>query len=151
MLKTVKTNAKDENFIALVKLLDADLKESDGDEHDFYNQYNGIDMIKYAIVAYWNDIPVGCGAIKELDAKSMEVKRMFTNPNYRGRKIASEVLANLEAWAKDLGYERCVLETGKKQPAAIQLYLKSQYQITKNYGQYIGVENSVCFEKKLVE
>jgi GNAT superfamily N-acetyltransferase len=108
-------------------------------------------MIKYAIVAYWNDIPVGCGAIKELDAKSMEVKRMFTNPNYRGRKIASEVLANLEAWAKDLGYERCVLETGKKQPAAIQLYLKSQYQITKNYGQYIGVENSVCFEKKLVE
>lgn len=150
MLRTIRTNAKNEDFIALVKLLDADLKESDGDEHDFYNQYNGIDMIKYTVVAYWDDVPVGCGAIKKLDADSMEVKRMFTNPDYRGRKIASEVLANLEVWAKELGYKRCVLETGKKQPAAIQLYLKNQYQITENYGQYIGVKNSVCFEKKLV-
>lgn len=149
MLKILRTNTKNTDFIALVKLLDASLKISDGDEHDFYNRYNGIDLIKYAVVAYWNNVPVGCGAIKEFDPKSMEVKRMYTDTAYRGRKIASNILINLEVWAKDLGYERCVLETGKKQPAAIQLYLKNQYQITANYGQYIGVENSVCFEKKL--
>jgi len=147
MLKIQRTDAKDKDFIALVKLLDTNLKISDGDEHDFYNQYNGIEFIKYAIVAYWNDTPVGCGAIKEFDTTTMEVKRMYTDTNYRGRKIATQVLTNLENWAKELGYKRCVLETGKKQPEAIKLYHKNNYQVIENYGQYAGVENSVCFEK----
>jgi len=150
MLRVLRTNAKDEDFIDLVKLLDANLKVSDGDEHEFYNQYNGISLIKYAIVAYWNNTPVGCGAIKEFDANTMEVKRMYTDTDYRGRKIATQVLTNLENWAAELGYKKCILETGKKQPEAIQLYLKNDYQIIENYGQYIGVENSVCFEKKLI-
>jgi putative acetyltransferase len=40
-------------------------------------------------------------------------------------------------------------ETGKRQPEAIALYEKQGYQRISNYGQYIGVENSVCFEKVL--
>jgi putative acetyltransferase len=59
------------------------------------------------------------------------------------------VLAELEAWAAELGYPKCVLETGKRQPEAIALYEKQGYQRISNYGQYIGVENSVCFEKVL--
>jgi putative acetyltransferase len=55
----------------------------------------------------------------------------------------------LEAWAAELSYEKCVLETGKKQVEAIGLYQKNGYQKIPNYGQYIGVENSLCFEKKL--
>jgi len=149
MLRIHRTNNKNKDFIDLVKLLDTSLKISDGDEHDFYNQYNGIDAIKYAIVAYWNDIPVGCGAIKEFDVATVEVKRMYTDTDYRGRKIATQILASLEKWAQELGYKRCILETGKKQPEAIQLYHKNKYQVTENYGQYAGVENSVCFEKKL--
>lgn len=149
MLRILRTDTKNEDFKVLVKLLDASLKVSDGDEHDFYNQYNGIDLIKYAVLAYWNDIPVGCGAIKEFDKETVEVKRMYTDTNYRGRKIATQVITNLEDWAKELGYKRCILETGKKQPEAIQLYHKNNYQIIENYGQYAGVENSVCFEKKL--
>ena len=42
-----------------------------------------------------------------------------------------------------------MLETGQKQPEAIALYTKSGYRIIPNYGQYVGVESSVCFEKKL--
>jgi len=42
-----------------------------------------------------------------------------------------------------------MLETGKRQPEAIELYKKSGYKLTPNYGQYAGVENSLCFEKKL--
>jgi len=49
----------------------------------------------------------------------------------------------------ELGFSRCILETGYNQPEAIALYKKCGYQITENYGQYIGVKNSICFEKIL--
>ncbi|WP_306415946.1 GNAT family N-acetyltransferase [Fulvivirga ulvae] len=101
------------------------------------------------VVAYENDAPVGCGAIKPHGEDAMEVKRMFVSPAMRGKGIAAKVLDDLEQWAKELGYARCVLETGKKQPEAIGLYKKSGYQVTANYGQYIGVENSICFEKSI--
>jgi len=149
MLHLKRTDSTDPDFIQLVARLDAELKISDGDEHDFYNQYNGIDMIRYAVVAYLNGQAVGCGAIKAFDAEAMEVKRMYVNPNCRGQKIATTVLKDLEQWARELGYQRCVLETGKKQPEAIALYHYAGYQIIANYGQYIGVDNSVCFEKKV--
>jgi putative acetyltransferase len=59
------------------------------------------------------------------------------------------VLKALEDWAKELGYHKCILETGKRQPDAIALYQKNGYSIMPNYGQYQGVTNSVCFEKQL--
>jgi GNAT superfamily N-acetyltransferase len=59
------------------------------------------------------------------------------------------VLAELETWAAELGCSKCVLETGGKQPEAIRLYEKSGYKRIPNYGQYVGVENSICFEKSL--
>jgi GNAT superfamily N-acetyltransferase len=77
----------------------------------------------------------------------MEVKRMYVLPNNRGKGIATTLLWELEKWALELGYMKCVLETGKRQPEAISLYEKSGYQRIPNYGQYKGVENSICFEK----
>lgn len=151
MLQIVKTNSTNPNFIELVKHLDADLAIRDGKDHSFYNQFNKIDAIKYVVVAYENGKPVGCGAIKKLAPDSMEVKRMYTLPECRGKGIASQILAELEKWAAELGYQKCLLETGKKQPEAIALYKKSGYQQIENYGQYTGVENSVCFEKELTE
>jgi GNAT superfamily N-acetyltransferase len=101
------------------------------------------------VVAYEDMQAVGCGAIKEFAPGVMEVKRMYTLPAYRGKGIAAKVLGALEGWAAELGCEKCVLETGKRQPEAIALYEKSGYQMIPNYGQYVGVENSVCFEKKV--
>ena len=68
----------------------------------------------------------------------------------RGEGIATIILKELEVWAAELHYEKCRLETGKKQPEAIELYKKNGYKVIPNYGQYEGVENSVCFEKSLV-
>ncbi len=70
-------------------------------------------------------------------------------PGSRGKGIASKILAELEIWATELFYEKCILETGKKQPEAIALYKKNGYNIIPNYGQYAGVENSLCFEKEI--
>ena len=147
MIKIVRTTSENKDFIDLVKLLDADLAERDGDEHAFYHQFNKIDVIKHVVVLYDNQKPLGCGAIKEFDSTAMEVKRMYTSPESRGKGIATKILLELEKWTEELSYEKCVLETGKRQPEAIQLYTKSGYKKIPNYGQYVGIENSVCFEK----
>ncbi len=148
-MKIIRTNSENKDFIDLVKLLDADLAQRDGEDHSFYAQFNKIDTIKHAVVLYENDIPLACGAIKEFDTDSMEIKRMYTLSQNRGKGIASKILSELEKWAKELSYKRCVLETGLKQPEAIALYKKNGYDVIPNYGQYIGVENSKCFEKVL--
>ncbi len=149
MIELIRTNSDNKDFIKLVKYLDADLAVRDGDEHSFYAQFNKIDKIKYVIVAYENDKPNGCGAIKEYSQNAMEIKRMYTSPASRGKGIASKLLAELERWATELSYKKCILETGKKQPEAIALYKKNGYKLIPNYGQYTGVENSLCFEKEM--
>lgn len=149
MFKLKRTDSNNIDFIELVKLLDKDLAVSDGEDHDFYHQYNGIDTIKHAVVAYHGETPVACGALKQYDATTMEIKRMYTLPIVRGKGFATKILIELENWARDLGNKRCILETGKKQPNAIALYKKTAYTIIPNYDQYAGVDNSVCFEKKL--
>ncbi len=149
MRRLLPTTSHNSDFLRLVKLLDADLAISDGEDHAFYNQYNKLDHIKHVVVAYENEVPVGCGAIKALDDNTFEIKRMYVLPAYRGKGIAQDILTALEAWAQQLGADRCILETGLKQPQAIALYKKSGYHITENYGQYTGVENSLCFEKIL--
>jgi putative acetyltransferase len=148
-LTLIRTNSDNTDFKGLVTLLDKDLAIRDGDEHAFYAQFNKIDTIKEVVVAYQNEIPVGCGAIKPFSETTAEIKRMFVHPENRKQGIAAKVLNELENWAKSLGFFECVLETGKKQPEAITLYQKVGYHITENYGQYIGVENSICMVKTL--
>jgi putative acetyltransferase len=121
----------------------------DGAEHAFYARLNKTDHIREVIVAYEEGAPVGCGAIRAFSPEAMEVKRMYVLPDRRGLGIASTILTALEEWAKELGYQKTVLETGKRQPEAIALYKNRGYSPTPNYGQYIGVDNSVCFEKPL--
>lgn len=149
MIKLVRTHSENQDFINLVKELDAYLKITDGDEHDFYNQFNSISVIKHVVVCYYNDEPVGCGAFKELSQSSVEIKRMFTTEDARGKGIATAILTELEDWAQELKYTSTVLETGIRQVEAVQFYKKNLYKIIPNYGQYQDVENSLCFEKIL--
>lgn len=100
-------------------------------------------------MAYHDDKSVGCGAIKEHVPGTMEVKRMYVIPEGRGKGIATGILSELENWAIELEYSKCILETGKRQPEAIGLYRKNGYRPIPNYGQYVNVDNSVCFEKML--
>ena len=147
MIKLVRTNSENADFKSLVKQLDAYLKITDGDEHDFYNQFNSIDTINHTVVAYLGNQPIACGAFKKFDDDKVEIKRMFTLQENRGKGIATLILKELENWALELGFASCVLETGIRQTEAVQFYKKNAYKITSNYGQYIGVENSLCFEK----
>lgn len=145
----IRTNSDNTDFRELVKELDADLKIRDGDKHSFFAQFNKIDLIKHVVIAYIDEKAVGCGAIKNYSDDTMEVKRMYVNPDFRGNRIAAKVLNELENWAIELGYERCILETGLKQPEAIALYERCDYTRIENYDQYKDVKESVCYEKIL--
>lgn len=147
MLKIVRTTAENPDFVKLVGLLDAELSEIDGEDNAFYSQYNKLTAIKHTVVAYYNQAPICCGGIKQYDTDTMEIKRMFTLASHRGKGTATQVLKALIAWTEELGYSRCILETGLRNPDAIRLYEKNGFHLMPNYGQYKGVANSRCFEK----
>lgn len=149
MITLLKTDSENPDFRKLVTLLDSYLREMDGEDHSFYSQYNKLDKIHHVVIAYDDEQPAGCGAIKRYTAKAIEIKRMYVHPEHRQQGVASKVLLELEGWARELEFDSCILETGKRQSEAISLYKKMGYQIIENYGQYSGVENSICMEKLL--
>ena len=149
MIEIKRTNSEDPDFIELIKFLDADLKIRDGDEHDFFNQFNKLDSIKNVVMAYLNGHAVGCGAFKCYEDTTAEIKRMFTKTEARGNGIGTQVLAELEKWALEEGFIHAILETGFRMPEAIGLYTKSGFERIPNYGQYLNSDASRCFKKEL--
>lgn len=149
MLHLIHTDSKNEEFIELVKELDADLAIRDGDEHDFYDQFNKSCMLKNMIVIYDDKKPLGCGALKEYAPKVAEIKRMFVLPEERKKGYASLILKELESLAAESGYEKCILETGVNQFEAIGLYKRNGYMRMENYPPYEKMKNSFCFQKLL--
>lgn len=149
MIKYIRTTPENMDFISLIKKLDQDIKLRDGDEHIFFAQFNKTDSIKNVIVVYDELKAVGCGAFKFYDEDVAEIKRMYVNPEVRGKGIASKILKEIESWAKEETFKSCILETGKKYPEAIALYKKNGFLTIPNYGQYEHIEDSVCFQKTL--
>lgn len=100
-------------------------------------------------MCYINKVAAGCGAFKRINGTTVEVKRMYVKPIYRGRNIATLILKELEEWAREERFSSVVLETSKTMQPAIHLYKKNEYGVISNYGPYKGVESSICFKKTL--
>jgi putative acetyltransferase len=149
-MKLLKTNSDHLDFRQLVSFLDAHLSVLNGEDDAFYAQYNHLNVIKHVIIAYIEEKPVGCGAIKAYSDESMEIKRMYVLPEHRGRGIATQILNELEDWAKELGYHSTVLETLKTQENVVKVYAKNGYKVIPNYGQYVGMETSICMKKSII-
>lgn len=149
MLTLKRTSSDNADFKTLVRLLDLDLAERYGASQSFFDRFNKVDLIREVVVAYLEDAPVGCGAIKPFANQVMEIKRMFTLDRVRGRGVATAIIGELEQWVVELGCTRCVLETGTGQPEAIRFYEKIGYIPIPNYGPYAEVAVSRCFEKQL--
>lgn len=145
-MKIIRTNSENPDFKKLSALFDDYLVDIDGEERDFFAFYNNV-QLDNVLVVYENSEVVGCGAFKKFDENTAEIKRMFVHPNHRNKGIARFVLTELENWATDFGFTSYILETSPKLTSAIALYEKKGYQFIPNYGQYIGVENSVCMKK----
>ncbi len=149
MIHLKRTSNKDKDFKNLIVELDNDLQGRYSNITYQFNAFTDVSQINTVVVAYIQDIAVGCGCFKELDENTVEIKRMFVNPYFRGFGVASSIIEELLVWAKQLYYNTAVLETGKKQPESIKLYSKHGFAITENFGPYVGMEESVCMQKPL--
>ena len=149
MLTLLRTNSEHKDFHALVRLLDKDLLDRYGDLQNYYSRFNAIQNLPTEVIAYEDEQPVGCGCFKQFDETSVEVKRMYVTNNQRGKGIGTAILHELEKWAAELNVGNIVLETGNNQPEAVHLYGKMGYAVIPNYGQYSGMETSICMQKEV--
>jgi len=147
-VKFIRTNSDNPDFRSMVNALDEDLNVRNGDIQRQYDQYNKIDRIKHAMVIYFDNEPIGCGCFKTFDNKTVEMKRMFVLPEMRGKQLAAQMLQELEKWAVEESNSMAVLETGRRQVEAQRLYSIAGYSLTENYGQYVGMEDSICYRKE---
>jgi N-acetylglutamate synthase-like GNAT family acetyltransferase len=102
------------------------------------------------LVVHREGAPVGCGALRLLDAETAELKRMYVAPAVRGTGLGRRLVAALEAEARALGVRRLVLETGVRQAAALALYRATGFDPIPLYGEYRhSPETSICLGKEL--
>jgi carbonic anhydrase len=101
------------------------------------------------LVARREGVPVGCGAIRGIDASSGELKRMYVAPEVRGLGIGRLLLQALEHEARRLGFNRIMLETGVRQDAAIGLYREMGYTDVPAWGEYASSPVAICLGKTL--
>ena len=101
------------------------------------------------VVARLDGRAVGCGAVRKLDETTVELKRMFVEPEMRRRGVAKEILSRLEGAGRELGARRAVLETGIHQDEAIGLYRRAGYREVDCWGEYTSSPTSICFEKAI--
>lgn len=150
VIQLKRTTSADPHFRALVNQLDHDLRIRNGDMMDIYDQHNIIEDIDTVVTAYLDHAPVACGCFKPFNSTTVEIKRMFVQPEARGKGISIKVLTALEDWARELGFTYTVLETGGKQTEALGLYPKMGYVEIAKYGPYVDLPDSICFRKALV-
>jgi putative acetyltransferase len=135
---------------ALVAELNAALLELTPPEHCYHltvEQMAGNDTTVF--IARDNGLAVGCGALKRHDDATGEVKRMYTRPSHRGRKIGAEIVGRVEALARQQGLTRLVLETGDRHPAAWTVYERAGFSRCGPVLDYPDSEWSVFYEKSL--
>ena len=144
-----RTSTNNPDFHYLISLLDHELWIELKEDQSTYDQYNKVQDISTAIIAYDSDKPVACGCFKEYDIKTVEIKRMFVVKTYRGKGISKIILQELEKWAIEKEFEYAILETSVRFDVAKNLYRQSGYNVILNYDQYAGLEESICMKKKL--
>lgn len=149
MLSITRCTGKDETFRALIDALDEELQERYGAQMEFFGQYNHSSDVTTALVVWIDGERAGCGCFKPYSDNTVEMKRIFVPKRFRGRGVTRAVMAELEAWARELGYAVAILETGILQPEAIRLYEAAGYERIPNYPPYENVVESVSYRKML--
>ena len=146
----VRTHSETADFKSLRDLLDKELWEMYPVIMSQYAPHNILPEATPALVYYQDEKPVAIGAFKEIRSlEAIEVKRMYTHPEYRGLGLGRIILEGLEKWGRELGIKRAVLETGTKNMAAHKLYEKMGYRRIENYEPYVGMDGSLCFGKAI--
>jgi len=107
------------------------------------------DIAVFVLATDVDGTPLGCGGLRQLDAISGEIKRMYVVPERRGSGVASAVLEALESHARVRGWTHLRLETGTGQPDAVKFYMRHGYAPIDRFGPYADEPTSLCFERAL--
>ena len=122
MMELRFVDAENKDFHDLTARLDEYYFMLVGDVEKRYAKYNLPHLFNCRIVAYKDGAPAGCGAWKQIDETTFEVKRSFTH---------------------------AILETARTTADSAALYTKNGYHVIDYYGSPAGAENCLCFEKNL--
>lgn len=74
------------------------------------------------LLAYYNEEPAGCVALKRIDAESCEMKRMFVYPRVQGAGVGKALAVAIVEKARALGFHKMKLDTSHRQIEAQRLY-----------------------------
>ena len=147
-LRFVSPSSKD--YAMLAKKLDDYYISLVGDVHLRYAAVNNPRNMACIIVAYEGNTPIGCGCWKAVDDTTAEVKRIYVEPQYRRKGIASAIIELLENHILASGYTQALLETARTTGDSKALYLSLGYREIPYYGSPAGAENCRCFLKELL-
>ncbi len=149
MISIKRTNSNDQDFLNLILELDNDLNNRYNNVSYEYNANTKVSQLDTVVVAFMADTAVGCSCFKQIAEHTVEFKRMFVNPYLRGMGIGAAIMKALMEWAREMKFEKAVLETGKKQPESIRLAMKHGFVIVPNFAPYTNSEVSVCMSVDL--
>lgn len=110
--------------------------------------YNLSQAITDVIIAEAEGRAAGCAGLKEYSAEDVEIKRVWVEPEFRGRHIAEEMINRLEEKAKEQGFRRLILQTRPAMKGAVGLYEKLGYRKIENYPPYDRLDGAVCYAKE---
>ena len=94
-------------------------------------------------------VAVGCAGLKKYNDSDVEIKRVWVEPDYRGRHIATELMDRIEDKAREMGFKRAVLQTRPIMEDAVGLYEKRGYELIGNYPPYDKLEGAICMALNL--
>ena len=147
----VETPLQDE-VRTLVAELNAVLMELTPPEHCHHLTVEQMaDEDTTVFIAREGGVAVACGALKRHADGIGEVKRMYTRPSHRGRRIGEQIVARIEATARAEGLKRLVLETGDRHYAAWKVYERSGFTRCGPVLDYADVKWSVFYDKTLFD
>ena len=152
-MKIIHTDARNQDFVGLCRLLDGHLDELVGGaiKREKFNQFNLLKDIDFVVLIYLDNVAVAGGGLKHYQDATAEIKRIFVRKDYRGRGLSKTLMKELEMQALEKGYRKLVLETGELLVESMNLYRSVGFTIIDNYPPYDRMEESVCMEKLLLK
>jgi len=114
-----------------------------------------IENLRVPNVTFWtariDGMLCGCGALKELDPLTGEVKSMRTRAAYIRRGVGQAILDEIIHTARRRGYSRLLLETGTGQAfePAHALYRRNGFEWSGSFGEYTATDFNVFMAKVL--
>ncbi len=145
------TNGNDSNFQRFYIITEEYYNRLAGgiENRKAFVPYNISENIQDVLIVFYNGNAVACAGLKKHSQYDAEIKRVWVEPNFRGKHIATNLMRQIETKAKEQGYKRTILQTRESMIHAVELYKKLGYSQIANYPPYDAVNDAICFAKNI--